>query len=315
MSPGIVAIVLFAAAIHVTWNLLLKTASEPLRFATVANTIGAFVMLPAAVIAAVLLDIDPPPPRAYALAGLAGVLEVGYFSFLTAAYRRGDVSVVYPIARGTAPLLSVMLGITLLGERLGTGGYLGVALLLSGVLAIRRPWQFFRRAARVANPHLTAAVGFAFATGMMIASYSAVDRTGARETEPWLYEGLLSAAVAVGLWIRLGVGSLLRRDPNPAPPLPSDATEAEVVAPARDPLRTAAFVGVASYVGYGLILFAYNQAPLTAVAPMRESAVVFASGWGTLRLGEGGSRIEAVWRIGGALLVVAGIFLLGADGR
>ena len=315
MSPGIAAIVLSAAAIHVTWNLLLKTASEPLRFATVANTIGAMVMLPVAIVLAVVMDIDPPPAKAYALASFAGLLEVGYFSFLTAAYRRGDVSVVYPIARGTAPLLSVTLGIVLLGERLGPGGYLGVALLLSGVLAIRRPWQFFRRAARVANPHLTAAVGFAFATGLMIASYSAVDRTGARETEPWMYEGLLSVAVAIGLWLRLGVGALVRRESNPAPPLPSSADEAAIAAPARDPLLTAAFVGVASYVGYGLILFAYNQAPLTAVAPMRESAVVFASGWGTLRLGEGGSRTEAVWRIGGALLVVSGIFLLGADGR
>ncbi len=312
MSPAVVALVLFAAAIHVTWNLLLKTASEPLRFATIANTIGAMVMLPVSVIAAVLLEVDPPPAKAYALASFAGLLEVGYFSFLTAAYRRGDVSVVYPIARGTAPLLSVMLGIVLLGERLGTGGYLGVALLLTGVLAIRRPWQFFRRAARAANPRLTAAVGFAFATGLMIASYSAVDRTGARETEPWLYAGILSVAVAIGLWMRLGIGALFKQDPAPAPLLP-DATA--LATPAHDPLLTAAFVGLASYVGYGLILFAYNHAPLTAVAPMRESAVVFASGWGTLRLGEGGSKSEAVWRIGGALLVVAGIFCLGADGR
>jgi drug/metabolite transporter (DMT)-like permease len=84
--------------------------------------------------------------------------------------------------------------------------------------------------------------------------------------------------------------------------------------PRRDSLWTATTVGVISFVGYGLVLFAYNHAPLTAVAPLRESAVVFASGWGTLRLGEGGSRMEAVWRIGGAAVVVAGIFLLALDG-
>jgi drug/metabolite transporter (DMT)-like permease len=248
------------------------------------------------------------------LACVAGVLEVGYFSLLTAAYRRGDVSVVYPIARGTAPLLSVLIGVAILGERLGWGGSIGVAALLCGLMAIRRPWQFFRRSVREANPRLTEAAALAFGTGAMIASYSAVDRQGARVTEPWIYAAILSVTVMVGLWVRVLIG---RRIPpirvrEMAPPT---STVPEDPAPGRgDHWVTAGVVGLLSYMGYALILFAYNHAPLTAVAPLRESAVVFASGWGTLKLGEGGSVAEAVWRVSGALVVVSGIFLLALDG-
>ncbi len=316
MSPGIVALVLLAAVIHVTWNVLLKAAVEPLRFATVANTMGALALAPIALVVWLALGADPIPGRAFLLATIAGALEVCYFSFLTAAYRRGDVSVVYPIARGTAPLLSVIIGLVILGERLGVSGTLGVVTLLSGVLSIRRPWLFLRRSVREDNPRLSQAAAFAFATGVAIASYSAIDRTGARTTEPWIYAALLSVTTAVGLWLRLLVADYLW----PSTSVGASAGGQTVAGPQRspdaaprDPLRVALLVGVFSYTGYALILFAYRHAPLTAVAPLRESAVVFASSWGTLRLREG-HGIEAVWRLGGACLIVLGIFLLAWDG-
>ena len=107
---------------------------------------------------------------------------------LSAAYRRGDLSVVYPIARGTAPLLAVAIGVGLLGERLGLAGSLGVAALLAGFLLLQRPWRVLA-AARAApagqrRGAIDTAILFALATGVTIATYSAIDRVGTRLIDP-----------------------------------------------------------------------------------------------------------------------------------
>ena len=137
--------------------------------------------------------------------GLAsGALEAAYFGFLAAAYRRGDLSVVYPVARGTAPLLAVAIGIVILGERLGPSGIAGVAALLVGLLALQRPWRFLRSAGRASGDP---AVAFALATGVMIAAYSAVDRVGAQLVAPWLYAGFIWAFCIVFLWAWVAIAA------------------------------------------------------------------------------------------------------------
>src|SRR4249919_4204354 len=92
---------------------------------------------------AVWLSQDRPilPPDGVALGLASGVVEAAYFIFLSAAYRRGDLSVVYPLARGTAPLLAVFIGVVILGERLGVAGSIGVVALLAGFLWLQRPWR------------------------------------------------------------------------------------------------------------------------------------------------------------------------------
>src|SRR6476659_1069672 len=91
--------------------------------------------------AAVWLSQGRPdlPPEGVALGLVSGVVETAYFIFLAAAYRRGDLSVVYPVARGTAPLLAVVIGVTLLGEKLGVTGSIGVLCLLAGFVILQRP--------------------------------------------------------------------------------------------------------------------------------------------------------------------------------
>ena len=103
----------------------------------------------------------------------SGLLEALYFAFLASAYRRGDLSLVYPLARGSAPLLAVAIGVLVLGERLGPIGYAGVAALLIGLLTLQRPWRYLRASGRASG----GAAGFALLTGVTIASYSAVDRS------------------------------------------------------------------------------------------------------------------------------------------
>jgi uncharacterized membrane protein len=133
----------------------------------------------------------------------------------------------------------------------------------------------------------------------MIAAYSAVDRVGVRLVEPWFYAGLIWLSGTAFLWIWVSVTGRTERFAAAGGPLDR---------------RRAAIGGWITMAAYLLILVAFTVAPLTAVAPLRESAIVLASGWGTLRLGEGADRREAVRRIGASALVVAGAILLALDG-
>lgn len=300
MEPIVFVLVAGSALLHVAWNVLLKTAGDPLRAAAVGMSTAALIIIPVASIGWLAGGAVPIPVEAIAVGTLSGILEAAYFVLLAAGYRRGDLSVVYPIARGTAPLLAVAIGIFILGERLGPEGFFGVALLLVGMLWLQRPWRFFRRAAD-GTGGWDPAIGFALLTGVMIASYSAVDRVGTRLVDPWLYAGLIwaSGVFFLGLWIL--VTRVYRRWTGP------DAEPFNT--------RMAATGGLFTLAAYLLILTAFSVAPLTAVAPLRESAIVIASAWGAIRLGEaGGDRSEAIRRIGASALVVAGSILLALDG-
>ena len=296
MDPLVFALIAGAAILHVAWNVLLKTAGDPLRAAAIGMASGAAIIVPGAAIGWFLIGRPPIPGEAILLGTVSGVLEAAYFAFLAAAYRRGDLSVVYPIARGTAPLLAVAVGIGILGERLGPSGIAGVAALLVGLLALQRPWRFLRAAGRADGDP---AVAFALATGVMIAAYSAVDSVGARLVEPWLYAGMIWLSGTAFLWIWVWITGRSDRFARASGPLDR---------------RRAAVGGWITMAAYLLILVAFSVAPLTAVAPLRESAIVLASGWGTLRLGEGADRREVVRRIGASALVVLGAILLALDG-
>jgi uncharacterized membrane protein len=297
VDPLVFGLIAGAAILHVAWNVLLKTAGDPLRAAAIGLASGAAIIVPGAAIGWFLTGRPPVPAEAILLGTVSGALEAAYFAFLAAAYRRGDLSVVYPIARGTAPLLAVAVGIGVLGEQLSPTGFAGVAALLVGLLALQRPWRFLRSAGRADRDP---AVAFALATGVMIAAYSAVDRVGVRLVEPWFYAGLIWLSGTSFLWIWVWVKGRSERFASAAA-APLDR-------------RRAAFGGWITMGAYLLILAAFTVAPLTAVAPLRESAIVLASGWGTLRLGEGADRREAIRRIGASVLVVAGAILLALDG-
>ena len=300
MDPLVFVLVAGSAVLHVAWNVLLKTAGDPLRAAAVGMSTAGAIIIPVAAVLWLSGGAVPIPPEAVVVGIVSGVLEAAYFVLLAGGYRRGDLSVVYPIARGTAPLLAVAIGIVVLGERLGPAGFLGVALLLVGMLSLQRPWRFFRRSADGGG--WDPATGFALATGVMIASYSAVDRVGTRLVDPWLYAGLIWASGVFFLWVWIIVTGTYRRW---APAASADEFNT----------GRAAVGGVITLIAYLLILTAFSVAPLTAVAPLRESAIVIASAWGALRLREaGGDRAEAARRIGASALVVAGSILLAIDG-
>ena len=298
MDPLVFVLVAGAAVLHVTWNVLLKTAGDPLRAAAVGMATAAAVLCPTAVAGWLLVGRPAIPAESIGLGVVSGALEALYFSFLAAAYRRGDLSLVYPLARGTAPLLAVALGVGVLHERLGTIGFIGVACLLIGLLSLQRPWRFIRATGREGG----GAAGFALLTGVRIAAYSAVDRVGVRGTQPWIYAALIWASCTVFLWgyVWIDWRRTSSRAPMAAPIAPFSALRA-------------ALGGLITLGAYLLILVAFTVAPLTAVAPLRESAIVLASGWGAFRLREAADRADALRRLGSAALVVFGAILLAID--
>lgn len=291
MEPFVIALVLVSAGLHVAWNVRLKTAGDPLRAATVGLLAASVGIVPAGIAAWLLAGRPALPVEGVALALVSGVIEAVYFVLLSAAYRRGDLSVVYPIARGTAPLLAVVIGVGLLGERLGLAGSIGVGALLVGFLLLQRPWRALR------GHGFDPSVVFALATGVTIATYSAIDRVGTRLIHPVTYAAILwvTGALLLVVWIRFIAGG-------------------GVLAGGREQLRSAAVGGWLTLGAYMLILWALSIAPLSGVAPLRESASVFAAAWGSVRLGEAMDRSDTILRVGASALIVAGALLLALGG-
>jgi drug/metabolite transporter (DMT)-like permease len=213
-----------------------------------------------------------------------------YVWLLSAAYQRGELSAVYPIARGSAPLLAVGAGIGLLGEKLEPAQVAGVGLLLVGILAV----TLSQASGGATVPALL--------TGVSIAAYSAVDRVGVRLSTPWLYGWLLIALLAVGLVIFAWAGAKLAERWKSASDTQNGSPETRPVA-----WRQAAVIGIFMWGAYLLVLVALSIAPLSVVAPVRETAVVAVAVWGVWKLRE---RKGLQLKLLGAAATLIGVALL-----
>jgi drug/metabolite transporter (DMT)-like permease len=270
---GAFALAVSSAFVHALWNLLLARARDSEAATAVALIAGTLVFAP---VAALTWDI-----HAAALPYLAAssVLELAYFALLAAAYDRGELSLVYPVARGSAPVLVAIFSVVFLGVALHALTVLGVVLVAAGVLLVRGVTPLETGDTRM--------LAFALGIGVTIASYTLFDKAGLRHAEPFTYLELviLPAAVVYPLWI----GS--------RKPLRPELTAATVLA------------GIAMFGAYGLALAAIKLAPqafVPGVQALRETSVVIAVAAGALFLGERVSRA----RIAGAVVVVAGVIAL-----
>jgi len=277
-----IGLALAAAVVHATWNVLAKVSGDPLttfqRGTVLAALIGTVVVGIGWLVAG-RPGISLP---AIGFAATSAVLELIYLWLLSAAYGRGELSVVYPIARGSAPLLAVVIGIVILGERLTALQFAGVAILLGGILAVTLP----QTSGRATVPALL--------TGVAIALYTAVDRVGVRLTQPWLYAWVLIVFLAIAVTITLPLAERLHVRPAGA------AERAPSVG-------QAALIGIFMWGGYSLVLLALYLAPLAVVAPVREIAIVGVAVWGVWKLRE---RRAATLKLAGAAATVIGVSLL-----
>jgi drug/metabolite transporter (DMT)-like permease len=274
MTPVVVLLVLAAAGLHAGWNVLLKTSGDPLPTSTRSVASSALVVTPVCLGAWYLTGHHALPAAGWVVLAVSACAEGLYFVFLSRAYQAGDLSVVYPVARGTGPLIAVSAGLLLLHEHLTAIELAGVIALLAGIWAVRRP-------------RMNAAVVPALITGVFIGAYTTLDRIGINLGTPWLYAGLLWGLMAVFLviWTR---GRPLGRDHD-------------------ENWRTSVLIGVMMALAYGLALVALTLAPVAIVAPLRESAIVLVTAWGVWRLKE---REGVALRIAGAVAIVVGIVLL-----
>ena len=294
MPPIVLGMIALASVLHAAWNVLLKTSGDPLLTSGRAMIAGSLAGAPFVALAWVIAPPPPIPPEAWALGILSGVIESGYLILLSAAYRRGDLSVVYPIARGSAALFAIVAGVVLLGERFGPLAAVALAILVSGLLLVQRPWRLLQRSG--GPRRVESAILFALACGVSIATYSTIDRVGVRIVAPWVFAAILFPVTAIGvsLWVRF-----------------VDRANRTAVVPTWPRATVGGILAVATY---ALVLAAYSIAPLSIVSPLRESAIVLVSGWGSFKLAEAVTRRDGLARVGGAVLIVVGAVLLAIGG-
>jgi drug/metabolite transporter (DMT)-like permease len=271
VPAGALALALGAAVVHAVWNLLLARADD--TEAATAVALGLSVLL-FAVPAILLWDVEAD---AWPYLAASAAFEVGYVATLAGALRRGDLSVVYPLARGSAPVLVLAVSAGVLGAATSAWQVAGVALVAAGVVLVRG----------LTPPDDARAVLLAFACGACIAGYTVVDSYGLDHAAalPYLWVVMaLTAAVYIPLVARARGGTALREALRP------------------DTALTAVFF----FGAYLLVLAALRLAEPGPVAAVRETSVVIATGLGALILRE---RVTPE-RAAGAAVVVAGASLI-----
>jgi drug/metabolite transporter (DMT)-like permease len=286
MHPLAIAAVLLAAVTHATWNLAAKRAAGSRHFVWLYS-VGSVVLYAPAVVW-ILIYQRPQFELIHWLALLmTGILHMGYSLLLQAGYRVSDLSLVYPLARGTGPLLAFVAATFILDEPASAYSVLGVVLVVSGILMV---------SGLTSEPHKAPRAGVALGmlTGVFIASYTINDGWAVKTLliSPFIVDfsgNLLRILVLSPMALRDRVGLL-----------------AEVKA-YRNPIL---IVSVLGPLGYILVLFAMKHAPVGHVAPMRELATLVGTYFGARLLKE---KVTSV-RLLGAVLIVSGVIALAITG-
>lgn len=259
MSVTVFAIVLVAAALHATWNAIVKGAGEKL-FTTILVSSSAGIIA-----AAALPFLTQPAPESWPFILVSVLLQVVYFFLVAGAYRFADISQAYSLMRGTAPLLVAIASVNFLGEDLSGIGWIGVSLICSGVIGLTLP------AWRGGN---AGGVAFALLNAVVIAAYTLVDGMGVRRS---------GAPIAYTMWI-----FLLTAFPLAVWPLAARGGAFWQYAGKR--IVYGMFGGIGVVGSYGLALWAMTVAPIPMVAALRETSILFATAIGAFILDEQVSR-------------------------
>jgi drug/metabolite transporter (DMT)-like permease len=298
VSATALALILVAAVAHATWNLFSKQASVAGASSFVwLMALSATVLYAPVVAASVLLSPPRLTPLDWVFMTGTGLLQVGYFLFLQSGYRLGDLSLVYPLGRGSGALLAALAGIILLGERPGTAGITGIVLVVLGVLVLGAPGgRAGSSPATQATPATRAApasraVIFALVTGTFIASYTLWDKYAVSTLDvPPLLQGYASLPVMA---LVLAPSALRQRD--------------RTTRVWRRYRRQVAGAAVLSPLAYILVLIAMSFTAVSAVAPAREVSVLAGVVLGRRLLGEGSlaRRLAAAAAISAGILCIA----------
>ena len=286
MTALSIAGLMLAGMGHALWNLLAKRSEHKLVFMILAVITGVLLMTPFA-----LVRLGAPiPPLGWVCIVASGLIELIYYFLLGAAYTQGDMSLVYPIARGSSPVFVTLIAVGLSGEHLSWLGTLGIALGVLGVYilplpdlsgtSLRAPLASLRRRA----------AQLALLNGLSIALYSTVDKQGVKLVDPIVYFWLVLCVSLIGLapwlWFRL---------------------RQETLSEWRARWKTALAVGALITGGYVLILFILRNNPVSYATAVRSVSIVFGALLGVIVLKE---RVTAP-RVLGSLVIFAGVVCIG----
>lgn len=280
MTSPVFLVVILAALLHATWNAVVKSGADK-HVSMAAVVIG---HLPFAL--ATLPFVPAPTMQSLPYLGVGIVLHFGYQLFLLHSYKAGDLTQVYPIARGSAPLLVAAISVLFLGEILQSSELAAISVIGIGILSI----TLTRHKTGQRNPK---GAGLALITGCFIAAYSLVDGTGAR-----------LAASPLGFYGWLAIGNAAAMTAFVAATQP--ATLRNISLNAKHVFWLG---GAASFGAYGLVMWAFTKAPIPLVTALRESSIIFALLIGVLVLREklslGKLTSTAITLIGVAMLRLA----------
>lgn len=275
MDPSLVAAVLFAALLHALWNSFVKVGEDRLVSVAVICATGGALSAPVA------LASPLPGATAFGFASLSVAVHLAYYFCLVNAYRFGDLSRVYPLARGLAPPLVALGAALAAGERPSAHQIGGIALVSIGIASL---------VAGARGGAERRGLWFAAATGAMIGIYTVLDGLGGRAAP---------RALTYIAWLNMMEGALLlaaarlRRGPALWPVV-------------RAVLPRGVVAGLMATVGYGIVIYAMSRGPMATVSALRETSVVIAALIGTLILGEPGTAR----RVAAAAVVAAGVIVL-----
>lgn len=271
----VILLVLFGALLHATWNAIVKAGSDKSLDAALISAGGAVSALP------FLAFLPLPQSAAWPFIGASAILQFAYFQLVAAAYRAGDIGLVYPLMRGCAPLLVAATSGIVLREHLSGAALAGIMTISAGVLTLALE-------TRRSSGH---AVAFSIANAFVIASYTFVDGIGAR---------LSSNAVSYTLWMSL------------LPPIllfawaASQRGSLTVLHHVRRNWWRGLIGGAGSIASYGLALWAMTKAPVATVAALRETSILFA-----LVLSVAVFKEKAgIWRYVAGVVIAVGVLVL-----
>jgi drug/metabolite transporter (DMT)-like permease len=271
MPVSALALALGAAFLHAFWNLILARARDVEAATAVALVAGVVAFAP---VAAVAWEAER---KVWPFLVVTSLLQLTYFVLLAAAYGRAELSFVYPIARGFAPVLVLLAGVVLLAEAASAAQVGGVLLVAAGVLLVRG----------IRGPAGAGDLALALSIAACIAAYTLLDQRGIQYASPVVYQELSMIPATIGfLALTLARG------------------KRQAIREAVGPASIAA--GLATFGAYVLVLAALSRASAASVAAVRETSVVIATALAAPLLHErvGPSRLL------GAAVVVAGVALL-----
>ena len=299
MSATALSVVLLAGLLHALWNIAAKKAGGDARFAWFTAGVAMVIWAPVAL----WIGWDVVPQWGiweWSFVGISGVLHVLYFIVLLRGYRHADLTVVYPLARGTGPLLSSVVALLWLGESISMMGALGIAGVVGGVFLIAGGMKLiadWQRTHDVTDEESSAqrlrraGLRYGLLTGLFIACYTVVDG--------YAVKVLLMSPILAHYFENLVRWVLLM------PVVLRDRSTAKTLWTQQ--WKYALWVGTLTPISYVLVLFAMQTAPLSLVAPAREVSMLFAALIGGHLLGEG----DRWMRLLGAALIAGGVMLLG----